>query len=172
MKRKSYLEMNCPIARSLEEIGEWWSILILRDAFHGLKRFDEFAESLGVAPNILTKRLKTLVDNGLLEKRAYSQKPPRHEYVLTKKGRDFSDVLLTLVTWGNRHVMEDGRQPVLLTDKKTGETIETRIVNAKTLQPLEPGAVQISAGPGATEKTLTRLAYRKKLAEARKAEDS
>ena len=89
MQRKSFGNMQCPIARSLERVGEWWSILILRDAFLGLTRFDQFQESLEIAPNILARRLNTLVDSGLLERRRYSERPPRDEYNLTPRGRDF-----------------------------------------------------------------------------------
>src|ERR1700736_5180257 len=108
MQRKSYGNMKCPIARSLDRVGEWWSILILRDAFYGLRRFDEFQKSLGVAPNILTRRLNRLVESGLLERRPYSEHPPRDEYVLTERGRDFRPVLLALLAWGNRHFALEG----------------------------------------------------------------
>src|SRR5271157_6502385 len=89
MQRKSFGNMHCPIARSLERVGEWWSILILRDAFHGLTQFDQFQKSLGIAPNMLTRRLNALVEAGLLERRRYTERPPRDEYVLTERGRDF-----------------------------------------------------------------------------------
>jgi DNA-binding HxlR family transcriptional regulator len=79
MHRTSFQDAYCPIARSLERVGEWWSILILREAFYGMTRFDEFQKSLGIAPNMLSRRLAGLVEAGLLEKRAYSEKPPRHE---------------------------------------------------------------------------------------------
>ena len=101
MQRKSFGDMPCPIARSLERVGEWWSILILRDAFAGMTRFDEFQKSLGIAPNMLTRRLAALVEAGMLERRRYSERPPRHEYVLTERGRDFRPVLMALLTWGN-----------------------------------------------------------------------
>jgi DNA-binding HxlR family transcriptional regulator len=97
MRRKSYGEMKCPIAHRLERVGEWWSILILRDALHGLRRFDEFQKSFGVAPNILTWRLNALVVSGMLEQRRYNEHPPRDEYVLTERGRDFRPMLLTLL---------------------------------------------------------------------------
>src|ERR1700723_4208265 len=99
MQRTSFGAMPCPIARSLERVGEWWSILILRDALAGATRFDEFQKSLGIAPNMLTRRLKTLVDSGLLERRLYTERPERHEYVLTPRGRDFRPVLWALVSW-------------------------------------------------------------------------
>ncbi len=87
MQRKSFGNMPCPIARSLERVGEWWSILILRDALHGFTRFDEFQKSLGIAPNMLTRRLNALVEAGLLERRRYSEHPPRDEYLPTARGR-------------------------------------------------------------------------------------
>ena len=83
MQRTSFKNMECPAARALERVGEWWSILILRDAFHGLSRFDEFQKSLGIASNILTRRLQHLTDNGLLERFLYNERPPRYEYRLT-----------------------------------------------------------------------------------------
>src|SRR5437016_587292 len=89
MHHKSFDDMQCPIARSLERVGEWWSMLILRDALLGLTRFDQFQESLGIAPNMLTRRLSKLVEAGLLERRRYNDRPPRYEYVLTQAGRDF-----------------------------------------------------------------------------------
>ena len=109
MQRKSFGNMQCPIARSLERVGEWWSILILRDAFHGLTRFDEFQKSLDIAPNTLTRRLSALVDAGLLMRRSYSQHPPRYEYLLTERGRDFRPVLWALLAWGNKHFAPRGR---------------------------------------------------------------
>jgi DNA-binding HxlR family transcriptional regulator len=108
MQRKNFGEMQCPIARSLERVGEWWSILILRDAFHGMTRFDELQKSLGIAPNMLTRRLGALVEAGLLERRRYSERPPRDEYVLTPRGRDFRPVLVSLLAWGNRHFAPEG----------------------------------------------------------------
>ena len=109
MQRKSFGQMMCPIARSLERVGEWWSILILRDALHGLTRFDQFQKSLGIAPNMLTRRLAALVEAGLLERRRYSERPPRDEYVLTDRGRDFKPVLIALVAFGKKHFAAPGR---------------------------------------------------------------
>src|SRR6266851_10428989 len=108
MHRKSFGNMPCPIARSLEHVGEWWSILILRDALHGFTRFAEFQTSLGIAPNTLTRRLNALVEAGLLERRRYSEHPPRHEYVPTARGRDFRPVLVSLLAWGNKHFAPEG----------------------------------------------------------------
>ena len=111
--------MPCPIARSLERVGEWWSMLIMRDALHGYTRFDQFQKSLGIAPNMLTRRLNALVEAGLLERRRYSEHPPRDEYVPTARGRDFRPVLVALLAWGNRHFAPEGAS-VQIVDAKTG----------------------------------------------------
>src|SRR6266567_1863948 len=128
MRRKSFGNMQCPIARSLERVGEWWSMLILRDASLGLTRFDQFQESLGIAPNILTRRLKALVEAGLLERRRYSERPPRDEYVLTVRGRDFRPVLLALLAWGNKHFAPEGAS-VQLADRETGAIADPVLVD-------------------------------------------
>ena len=116
MQRKSFGEMACPIARGLERVGEWWSMLILRDAFAGISRFDEFQKSLGIAPTMLTRRLAALVESGLLERRRYSERPPRDEYCLTARGAISRPVLVAMLAWGNRHFAPEGetsdrRQP-------------------------------------------------------------
>jgi DNA-binding HxlR family transcriptional regulator len=128
MQRKSFGKMPCPIARSLERVGEWWSILIIRDALHGFTRFDEFQKSLNIAPNMLTRRLSALVDAGLLERRRYSERPPRYEYILTDTGRDFRTVI---VAWGNRHFAPEGAS-VLLVDKKTQRAGDPVLVDRRS----------------------------------------
>src|ERR1700757_3563644 len=102
MQHKPF-DSQCPIARGLERVGEWWSILILREAFLGATRFDQFQKNLGIAPNMLTRRLNTLVESELFERRPYSERPLRYEYVLTPRGRDFRQVLWALLAWGNKH---------------------------------------------------------------------
>jgi DNA-binding HxlR family transcriptional regulator len=144
MQRKSFSTMQCPIARGLEHVGEWWSILILRDCFRGLTRFDEFSDSLGVAPGILTRRLAALVDAGLLERRMYCEHPPRFEYVLTPRGREFRPVLLALFAWGNRHFPPD-RQSVQIVRTETGEPVDPVLVDPKTGLPVDgPGYAVVS----------------------------
>ena len=139
MRHKSFTPMQCPIARGLEHVGEWWSILILRDAFRGLRRFDEFRDSLGIAPTMLTKRLNSLVDAGLLERRPYSEHPPRDEYVLTEVGRDFRPVLLAMMAFGNRHFPPD-RQTVQIVDQRTGAAVDPILVDPATGQRVDgPG---------------------------------
>ena len=103
MRRKSFAEDRCPVARTLDRVGDPWSMLILRDAGFGSTRFDQFETSLGIAPNMLSRRLETLVDAGMLKRRLYSEKPERFEYVLTPRGRDFQPVLAALKSFGERH---------------------------------------------------------------------
>jgi DNA-binding HxlR family transcriptional regulator len=128
----------CPIVRSLSRVGERWSILILRDAFYGITRFDDFVNSLQIAPNMLTRRLVSLVEDGLLEKRQYSERPPRYEYHLTRMGRDFRPVLLSLVAWGNEHLAAEGRS-VVLTEKETGRQVDPVLVDSANGKPITDG---------------------------------
>ncbi len=149
MERKSYSDMPCPVARSLEHIGEWWSILILRDAFYGIKRFDEFQKNLGIAPNMLTRRLKKLVDAGLLEKRSYSGHAKRYEYTLTERGKDFHTVLLALVAWGNRHFAPEGAS-IVVADAATSKIANPVMINKKTGKEMVLGSYKMVPGPAAT----------------------
>jgi DNA-binding HxlR family transcriptional regulator len=151
MQRKSFGAMQCPIARSLERVGEWWSILILRDAIHGLTRFDEFQKSLDIAPSMLTRRLNALVEAGLLERRRYSERPPRDEYLLTARGRDFRPVLLSLLAWGNRHFAPEGAS-VMLVNTKTGAAADPILVDRVTGQPIRAPDFALVPGPAASER--------------------
>lgn len=157
MQHKSFGEMQCPIARSLERVGEWWSILILRDAYHGLSRFDQFQKSLEIAPNMLTRRLKTLVDSGLLEKRRYSERPLRYEYVLTERGRDFIPVLWSLLAWGNKHFAPEGAS-VVIVDAVTGELADPILVDRKSGRVLARPDFRAAAGPAASPRIRARYA--------------
>ena len=161
MQRKSFGTMQCRIARRLERVGEWWSILILRDAFYGLTRFDEFQRSLGVAPNMLTRRLSALVEAGLLERRRYSERPPRYEYVLTPRGRDFRPVLLTLLAWGNKHFAPEGAS-VQVADRDTGALAEPVVVDRVSGRPIAAPDFVLVPGPAADALTRERVARRAK----------
>src|ERR1700704_4166138 len=157
MQRKHLDSMPCPIARSLERVGEWWSILILRDALHGLRRFDEFQKSLGIAPNMLTRRLNALIEAGLLERHRYSERPPRDEYLPTARGRDFRPVLIALMAWGNRHFAPEGAS-VHLIDTKTGAAVDPILVDRATGRPIQQPAYAVAPGPAAGERTRRRYA--------------
>ena len=155
MQRKTFGNLQCPIARSLERVGEWWSILILRDAFHGLTRFDQFQKNLDIAPNMLTRRLHALVTSGLLERRRYSERPPRDEYVLTERGRDFRPVLWALLSWGNKHFAPEGKS-VVIVDRETGVEADPVLVDRASGRPLSETAFRSAAGPAADERTRRR----------------
>lgn len=157
MQHKNFGEMTCPVARTLERVGDWWTILILRDAFHGLSRFDEFQKSLDIAPNILSRRLTQLVEDGLMERRRYSDHPPREEYVLTEKGRDFRSVMLAMLAWGNRHYAPEGKSVVLI-DGETGREVEPILIDPVTGRSVTEYPYRTVAGPAADERTRRRLA--------------
>jgi DNA-binding HxlR family transcriptional regulator len=160
MRRKSLEKANCPIARSLERVGEWWSILILRDALHGYTRFEEFRESLDIAPNILTTRLAALVEAGFLEKRQYSEHPPRYEYVPTQRGRDFRPVLLSLMAFGNKHFAPEGAM-VEVINTKTGKAADIGLFDRATGKPIAAPDFRMVPGPGANARVKARYARRK-----------
>ena len=168
MQRKSFGNMDCPVARSLERVGEWWSILILRDAIYGLTRFDEFQKKLDIAPNILTRRLTALVDAGLLERRLYFERPPRYEYILTQRGRDFRPVLMSLQKWGNTHFAPEGVS-VMLIDNATGEPADPILIDRNTGKPITDATHRNIAGPAAGTGVKKRLATRPGEATARDA---
>jgi DNA-binding HxlR family transcriptional regulator len=152
--------MSCPIARSLDRVGEWWSILILRDAFAGKTRFDEFATSLGIAPNMLSRRLAALVEAGMLERRRYSERPPRDDYVLTARGRDFRPVLLTLLAFGNRHFAPEGAS-VVIVDAATGAPADPVLVDRASGRPLVEPEFEVVPGPAASPARKAEFAKRR-----------
>ena len=116
--------MQCSVARTLDVIGDKWSLLILRDAFYGVRRFDDFRLDLGVARNILTDRLNKLVDHGVLERVPYEERPPRYEYRMTTKGRDLLPVLLVMMKWGDRWATDESSAPTTLTHTTCGHKTE------------------------------------------------
>jgi DNA-binding HxlR family transcriptional regulator len=157
MRRKNLGKLQCPVARTLERVGEWWSILILRDALNGLSRFDEFQKSLEIAPNILSRRLNALVDAGLLERHRYSERPPRDEYRLTASGRDFHSVLVALMAYGNKHFAPEGAS-VVVVDAETGLRADPIVVDRKTGRPLSRRDFALAPGPAANARTKRQIA--------------
>ncbi|WP_110950649.1 winged helix-turn-helix transcriptional regulator [Pseudomonas bohemica] len=131
MKKKSFAHMPCPIALGLEHVGDWWNILILRDLSYGLSRFDEFEKSLGIAPSTLSRRLNGLIEAGLVERRAYSDKPARFDYLLTERGRDFRPVVLTLMKWGNKHFAGNASN-IELCDEASGQPVDLVLADGNT----------------------------------------
>jgi DNA-binding HxlR family transcriptional regulator len=154
MRRTSYEQMNCSIASALDVVGEPWTLLIVRDAFYGVRRFDDFQENLGIARNVLTARLKKLVEAGVFRKIAYRQRPLRHEYRLTEKGAALFTVIVGLKQWGDRFgvASKDGK-PMDLVDRNDSRPLEPVLIDGTTGQRLELTNVRSVAGPGADQRT-------------------
>lgn len=145
------------MGRTLERVGDTWSLMILRDALQGLSKFDQFEKSLGVAPNILTQRLAALVEARFLERRPYQERPVRHEYVLTDRGRDFAPVLTTLMAFGNRHFADEGIASQMV-DATTGLPAEPVLVDGRSGKPMDSPDFVYAAGPAAGSVVLNRVA--------------
>ncbi len=146
MDNEKFAAGPCPIGRGLARVGDAWSMMVLRDAGLGLTRFDQFQKSLGIAPNILTRRLAALTAAGLLEKRRYSERPPRDEYVLTPAGRDFLPVLQAFGAWGGAHF---GDGPVSrLVEATTGRTVEPLVIDRISGLPLAEMALRVERPDG------------------------
>jgi len=155
MKRSGPVDTGCPVLRSLKYVGDTWTFLVLRDALGGATRFDEFQKNLDIAPNILSGRLKALEEGGLLERRRYSEHPPRDEYHLTESGRDFRSVMQAMLAWGNRHCAPEG-ESVVIVNRETGERAEPVMIDRMTGRPLSDPIFTQAAGPAAGERIRRR----------------
>jgi DNA-binding HxlR family transcriptional regulator len=149
MQRTRFGDMVCSIARTVDVVGEPWSPLILRDVWVGIQRFDDIRADLGISTKVLTERLKWLVAQGVLERRRYSERPPRYEYVLTPKGSDLCAVLMAMTAWGDRYAAGDAGPPVLLRHRDCGELTTAEVRCACCGGPLHGDAVDVEPGPGA-----------------------
>jgi DNA-binding HxlR family transcriptional regulator len=147
MRRTRFDDWPCPIARTTDLIGDWWTPLVMREAFLGARRFEEFSERLGAPRAVLTQRLKRLVDEGMLDKVAYQEHPPRFEYRLTDKGRAFWDVLAAMWRWGSDWLWGDEGPPVALKDRATGEVVEPVVVDARTGERLDIRRIRVGRAP-------------------------
>ncbi|NJN50475.1 MAG: helix-turn-helix transcriptional regulator [Gammaproteobacteria bacterium] len=146
MKLKSFRGMNCSLAQTLEVVGERWTLLILRDAFLGAKRFEQFQNSLGIARNILTMRLNHLVAEGILDRRPIEG--GRFEYVLTDKGLDLQPVLLSMTHWGDKHQPNPKGTRLVFVERDTGKPIQAMAVHSAEGRPLKPRDIKAKQGPG------------------------
>lgn len=146
MLQNTYDGQVCSVARTLELVGERWTILIVRDAFRGIRRFDDFQRSLGVARNVLQGRLERLVEHGILKRVRYQERPERFEYRLTEKGIDLWPVVVALLSWGDRHLAPDG-PPVVLEHRGCGGTVNDRRICDACGAHLEAREVQMRSGP-------------------------
>jgi DNA-binding HxlR family transcriptional regulator len=147
MLRADYAGQNCSIARTLELIGERWTILILRESFLGTRRFDDFQRELGVARNVLQTRLERLLDAGILSRVQYQERPARYEYRLTRKGVDLWPIIVALLDWGDKHASPGG-PPVVLEHKECGGQVDDRRRCMKCGADLEAWDVVALRGPG------------------------
>ena len=145
MLRRDYDGQNCSIARALEIVGERWTLLIVRDACQGVRRFDEFQQSLGIARNVLADRLNRLVENGILERVRYSERPERFEYRLTAKGRDLQIALAGLRQWGDKHLSD--KPPRIVRRKSDGKPVVAALVPRGT-PVVRADQVESVPGPG------------------------
>ena len=147
--------MHCSVAQCLEVVGEWWTLLIVRDAFLGVTRFDEFQERLGISRNVLTQRLEHLVAAGVLERTAYSEHPPRYDYRLTERGRDLWPVINAMRQWGDKHAAPAG-PPLQIVHEACGHVFDARQTCSECGAPVGPRDVRAVPGPGAVEPLLRR----------------
>ncbi len=152
MRGVPFSEMNCSIARTLDVVGERWTLLVLRDAFRGVRRFEDFRSSLGIARNVLTDRLDTLVANGVLERRPVTEEARRMEYRLTQKGIDLFPVIIALMQWGDRYAAEEGR-PIIVRHRECNHEVQA-VLHCPTCDvPVTARETHSEPGPGATRRT-------------------
>ncbi|MDA8081675.1 MAG: helix-turn-helix domain-containing protein [Actinomycetota bacterium] len=148
MRRTSFENAKSSLARSLEIVGDWWTLLIVRDAFMGIRRFDDFQEHLGIARNILAARIRRLMDFGILERKLYQVKPKRYEYVLTESGKDLKIILLAIKQWGDKNIYEGKGHPVSISHKDCGEEISVDIVCRLCMEVLSDDNERLDWSPG------------------------
>ena len=160
MKRTRFDQMNCGIAQALDAIGDWWTLLIVRDAFFGARRFGHFHRSLGIAKNILTARLAHLVEHGILERVDVGRDGERFEYRLTEKGEALLTVLTALREWSDEWVFGRGNEPLVVRDRRTGRRIAKLKVADADGVPLTPRDLRFEPGPGASPETIRLLTPR------------
>lgn len=158
MRRTSFSEMNCSVARTLELLGDGWTLLIVREAFFGTRKFGEFERHLGIAPNVLAQRLGKLVEGGILVVSSVSQNGRALEYRLSPKGRDLFPLLATLLQWGDKHVTPEGGAPVRIVERSTGQDIAPMLLRSLSGERLDVSEVMVVPGPGADEAVSLRMA--------------
>jgi DNA-binding HxlR family transcriptional regulator len=145
-----YKTQTCSIAGALEVVGERWSLLIVRDVFLGLRRFDQIQSDLGIARNVLQARLQKLIDQGVLERSLYQERPPRHEYRLTEKGVELWPIVVSLMQWGDRYAPPPGGPPVLLEHRGCGGRVDEHRLCERCGARIGARDVRAQPGPGAS----------------------
>ena len=147
MQRKRFDDMNCGVAQALDQVGDWWTLLIVRDAFFDKTRFSEFQESLGIAKNILSDRLRNLVENGILEKERLPEPGERYAYTLTKKGRDLWLVLTAMRLWSDKWVFGKGDVPLVARESDSRREVAALLAVDRRGEPIEPSKLEWATGP-------------------------
>jgi DNA-binding HxlR family transcriptional regulator len=153
VRRTRFEKWNCSIARATDVLGDWWTPLVIREAFYGTRRFDDFVDHLGIGRNILTERLHRLTDEGIFDKIAYSERPTRYEYRLTDKGRALFGVIAALHRWGNDWLATEDGPPVEMVDRRTGHVVNPVVVDEETGERLDPRQITLRPGPGFRDQT-------------------
>lgn len=156
MKRTSFARWPCSVARTMDLLGDWWTPLVMREAFYGIRRFDEFQQGLGIARNTLSDRLHRLVEEGLMEKQPYQTEPVRYDYVLTEKGRDFFGVIAALTRWGDKWLADEAGPPITLHHTDCGQDTHAEVVCAHCGKPLTSENTTMLMGPGYPAKLAQR----------------
>jgi len=165
MGRKRFDDMNCGVAQALEALGDWWTLLIVRDAFFGARRFGEFERSLGISKNILSARLQRLVEHGIFERVDVGSSGERFEYHLTKKGEALLTVLTALREWSDEWVFGRGNEPLIVRDRKTGRRLPRLRVSNADGDVLAFRDLRAEPGPGASADTRRRFKRRAEIGE-------
>jgi DNA-binding HxlR family transcriptional regulator len=160
MRRTRFDTWPCSIARTVDIVGDWWTPLVMREAFYGAHRFEEFQQRLGLSRNVLAQRLDRLVEEDMLIRRPYQQRPLRHEYRLTDKGRDFFAVLAAMIRWGDRWLAGPSGPPIELRDRRTGRPVQPEIVDAATGRPIDIRQIVPAPGPGLPTELAEQLEQR------------
>jgi DNA-binding HxlR family transcriptional regulator len=161
MERTSFAQMRCSLARGLDLIGDWWSPLIVRDLFLDVARFDELVEDLGISRNLLTRRLTSLREKGVIERIAYQRRPMRYEYRLTEAGRDLVPAILALTAWGDRWARPKEGSPILFVHNVCGRQFEALVTCSVCGKAITAGTVKAIPGPGGAAKPGTKILARR-----------
>jgi DNA-binding HxlR family transcriptional regulator len=162
VKKTRFDRWPCPVARAIDLVGDAWTLLLLREAFYGVRRFDQLEAALGIGRNILSRRLDRMVAGGLLERVRYQQRPVRHEYQLLPRGRALFPVLMALQRWGADWTSGAEGAPVVLVDRRTGQPVRPLLVDEVSGGPLTPERVRAHPGPGFPPALLEDAAVRRR----------
>jgi DNA-binding HxlR family transcriptional regulator len=155
--RRRFDGENCSVARALEVLGDWWTLLLVREALFGTRRFADFQAALGISKNVLTQRLEHLVCHGVFERVDAGTHGTRYEYVLTPMGKDLATVMTALRQWGDRWIFGRGNEPLLVIDRRTGRPVPRMRIVGEDGTPLRGSQLELRPGPGASKATLARF---------------